>query len=177
MAYIKGLVLAGSPLVVMEMTGNRHDTMEFRIDESMKVSSMIGIFVEGNIASKRLSGVPTHGGAPFEFSPGWFSWDRDVGFVSPGRFQYEVVSETAKYYCLSWLRRAPLVLRKLVLGPGESVDVRAGNRLFVASGEGRVNGNLKSAPRLLTAASGDFVFTAETEVLAADIEPRVDEQP
>lgn len=159
--------LSTAPFEVIECAGVLGDTYHATLEKSCRLQDHVGVslYVQGQIKVTRTAGVPNGDGQPYVWNPGGFSQERALPpILSPGMFRFEVVSESALYYCVRRADKAAMGF-ELVRSPiGSVLHLPQGQRLFVAGGAVDLGGAELQAPRLIYAASGDRELTVKRDV-------------
>ena len=116
-------------------------------DTLRQQAAAVLVYIEGQVSVSRLEGLYTPQYTPnLVRGVGDVSVEKQFDLLPAGKLQYEVITPTFSYYCLSDPQNRNLNAQVSRIAIGEVKTFSQGRRLFVASGSVRVNAQDYAAP-------------------------------
>jgi hypothetical protein len=164
-------LLARSPLILLEVTGQQGDTLDVvqEVPAPRSAIAQVMVFVEGEFSAQRVSGTPNVDGAPYVWKPGMMTLDRpDPDMViNPGKFRLTVTTPFALHYCVRRPDNRKMNYSAWRPTLGAATQLQLGEIMFVARGSVNIGGLQFDDPALLRAVTTQHTVSAATDDVVA----------
>lgn len=153
------------------MDGVKGDKIEVQsdVDIPTETKPQICVFVKGKVMFRRLTGTVVKLGYRLHQAGDVGTDSQPIPVMPAGKFEYEVLSDTAKWYCIKNVDNTSMEAKTLRVYEGKDYTVPVGKILFVARGEFTIDGKGLSCPQVIHINTKPVQLIAKTNVFGLEI--------